>query len=77
MASLGRLALSRLQGPARNFSTTAVARSQGWQQHGVPGSNLPFDINNRYKMTIIFTLFFGTANVFILLVFNISMKIPV
>merc|ERR1712190_704672 len=46
---------------ARRFSTTVARRSQEWQQYGVPGSNLPFDINNRYKLCALFTLFFGSG----------------
>ncbi|XP_067653569.1 cytochrome c oxidase subunit 7C, mitochondrial-like [Haliotis asinina] len=63
MASVGRLALSRLStlGVKRNISTTVVRRSQAWQQEGVPGANLPFSIKNRYKLTLYFVLFFGSA----------------
>ncbi|XP_076439322.1 cytochrome c oxidase subunit 7C, mitochondrial-like [Babylonia areolata] len=53
----GQVARSAL----RKFSTSAVARSQGWQQYGIPGSNLPFDINNRYKLTVFFVLFFSSG----------------
>ncbi|XP_038217792.1 cytochrome c oxidase subunit 7C, mitochondrial-like [Zerene cesonia] len=28
---------------------------------GVPGENLPFDINNRYKLTALFTVFIGSG----------------
>ncbi|XP_056635958.1 cytochrome c oxidase subunit 7C, mitochondrial-like [Diorhabda sublineata] len=28
---------------------------------GVPGANLPFDINNRFKLTAIMIAFFGSA----------------
>ncbi|BFZ26062.1 hypothetical protein BsWGS_29101 [Bradybaena similaris] len=45
----------------RRFSTTAARRSQEWQQEGIPGSNLPFDINNKYKLTVYFVLFFGSG----------------
>ncbi|GFS00347.1 cytochrome c oxidase subunit 7C, mitochondrial [Elysia marginata] len=45
----------------RRFTTSAVRRSQEWQQQGVPGSNLPFDINNKYKLTAMFVLFFGSG----------------
>ncbi|KAL8562152.1 hypothetical protein ACOMHN_041987 [Nucella lapillus] len=43
------------------FSTSAVARSQGWQQYGIPGANLPFDISNRFKLTFFFALFFSSG----------------
>merc|ERR1711963_1323960 len=46
---------------ARKFSTSAVARSQGWQQYGIPGSNLPFDISNKYKLIVFFALFFSSG----------------
>ncbi|XP_074661970.1 cytochrome c oxidase subunit 7C, mitochondrial-like [Tubulanus polymorphus] len=45
----------------RNFSVSAAARSQHWQQHGIPGSNLPFGIGNKFKLTAYFILFFGTG----------------
>ncbi|KAK3756892.1 hypothetical protein RRG08_011465 [Elysia crispata] len=45
----------------RRFTTSAVRRSQEWQQQGVPGSNLPFDINNKYKLTALFVVFFGSG----------------
>ncbi|GFO31873.1 cytochrome c oxidase subunit 7c, mitochondrial [Plakobranchus ocellatus] len=45
----------------RRFTTSAVRRSQEWQQQGVPGSNLPFDIHNKYKLTAMFVLFFGSG----------------
>nr|KAI8729605.1 cytochrome c oxidase subunit 7C; mitochondrial-like isoform X4 [Biomphalaria glabrata] len=38
----------------RQFKTSTVSRSQGWQQEGIPGSNLPFDIRNKTKLTIYF-----------------------
>lgn len=28
---------------------------------GIPGENLPFSINNRYKLTAYFILFFGSG----------------
>ncbi|XP_018568942.1 cytochrome c oxidase subunit 7C, mitochondrial-like [Anoplophora glabripennis] len=28
---------------------------------GVPGGNLPFSINNRFKLTALFVLFFGSG----------------
>merc|ERR1712029_124769 len=46
---------------ASKFSTSAVARSQGWQQYGIPGANLPFDISNKYKLTVFFALFVLSA----------------
>ncbi|KAK3765032.1 hypothetical protein RRG08_023551 [Elysia crispata] len=45
----------------RALSTSQKLMSQEWQQQGVPGSNLPFPINCRYKLTLLFTLFFGSA----------------
>ncbi|KAK7497811.1 hypothetical protein BaRGS_00010945 [Batillaria attramentaria] len=53
--------VSRLSQMARKFSTTALRRvdSQDWKQYGVPGSNIPFDITNRYKLTAYFCVYFG------------------
>ncbi|CAN7977444.1 unnamed protein product [Ixodes persulcatus] len=58
MSRLARLALS-----ARNFTTSAIRRS-GHDHHdegGIPGSNLPFKINNRFGLTVKFALFFGSG----------------
>uniref|UniRef100_A0A131XC24 Cytochrome c oxidase subunit 7C, mitochondrial n=1 Tax=Hyalomma excavatum TaxID=257692 RepID=A0A131XC24_9ACAR len=55
--------VSRLAVVARNFTTSAIRRS-GHDDHdtsGIPGSNLPFKINNKYGLTIKFALFFGSA----------------
>nr|ALS04171.1 mitochondrial cytochrome c oxidase subunit-like protein [Acartia pacifica]ALS04172.1 mitochondrial cytochrome c oxidase subunit-like protein [Acartia pacifica] len=43
---------------ARRFATSAIRRDGGPQ---MPGDNLPFDINNRYKLTVYFILFFGSG----------------
>ncbi|XP_059168231.1 cytochrome c oxidase subunit 7C, mitochondrial-like [Physella acuta] len=45
----------------RRFTTSAARRSQEWQQEGVPGSNLPFNIHNKTKLTLYFILFFGSG----------------
>ncbi|KAH7952176.1 cytochrome c oxidase subunit 7C, mitochondrial-like [Rhipicephalus sanguineus] len=55
--------VSRLAVVARNFTTSAIRRS-GHDDHdtsGIPGSNLPFKINNKYGLTIKFALFFGSG----------------
>ncbi|CAL4082339.1 unnamed protein product [Meganyctiphanes norvegica] len=49
---------SRLSGFSRTLMTSAV-RSGG--DGGVPGANLPFQIKNRYRLTILFTAFFGSG----------------
>ncbi|CAI9736237.1 cytochrome c oxidase subunit 7c, mitochondrial [Octopus vulgaris] len=54
---LSRTALTTL---VRRFSTSPVVRSD-IQQKGIPGANLPFDISNRYKLTAVFVLFFGSG----------------
>ncbi|KAK7469647.1 hypothetical protein BaRGS_00036317, partial [Batillaria attramentaria] len=59
--ALSRLLLTKASPAPRAFSTTPRALSQGWQQYGVVGSNLPFSIKNRYKVTLIFILFFGSG----------------
>ncbi|XP_034256270.1 cytochrome c oxidase subunit 7C, mitochondrial [Thrips palmi] len=48
---------------SRNFSTSVV-RAGGHGQEGLwpkAGSNLPFSIENRYKLTLSFMLFTGSA----------------
>uniref|UniRef100_A0A6M2E0X0 Cytochrome c oxidase subunit 7C, mitochondrial n=1 Tax=Amblyomma tuberculatum TaxID=48802 RepID=A0A6M2E0X0_9ACAR len=55
--------ITRLAASARNFTTSAIRRS-GHDDHdtsGIPGSNLPFKIDNKYGLTIKFALFFGSA----------------
>ncbi|KAF0733562.1 cytochrome c oxidase subunit 7C, mitochondrial-like [Aphis craccivora] len=42
----------------RNFSTTAVRNSHAY---GGPGSNLPFDVNSKYKFTALLAVFFSTG----------------
>ncbi|XP_012274171.1 cytochrome c oxidase subunit 7C, mitochondrial [Orussus abietinus] len=44
----------------RNVMTSAV-RAAHHQSGGIPGSNLPFSITNRYKLTAYFILFFGSG----------------
>jgi cytochrome c oxidase subunit 7c len=46
---------------ARNFVTSAIRRSGGYDHGGIPGGNLPFVISNRYKLTALFILFFGSG----------------
>ncbi|KAF8773037.1 Cytochrome c oxidase subunit 7C like protein [Argiope bruennichi] len=50
-----------LLGATRKFTTSAVARGGHGHHGGVIGSNLPFDISNRYKLTLYFILFFGSG----------------
>ncbi|CAL1532022.1 unnamed protein product [Lymnaea stagnalis] len=57
MAIFGQL----LRSAGRSFSTSAVRKTQNWQQEGIPGSNLPFDINNKIKLTLNFIIFFSTG----------------
>jgi len=45
---------------ARQFSTSA-RRSIHIVQQGIPGANLPFDINNRHKLLAVFILYFGSG----------------
>ncbi|CAG9134211.1 hypothetical protein JYU34_001145 [Plutella xylostella] len=42
----------------RNVMTNFV-RNHG--HGGIPGENLPFDINNRYKLTAMFILYAGSG----------------
>jgi len=44
---------------SRNFTTSAARR--GEDALPAPGDNLPFSINNRYKLTAYFILFFGSG----------------
>ncbi|KAK0087895.1 hypothetical protein PV325_013774 [Microctonus aethiopoides] len=46
----------------RRFTTSVVRKSGNEYDSGArPGSNLPFDITNKYKLTAYFILFFGSA----------------
>ncbi|CAH0697976.1 unnamed protein product [Spodoptera exigua] len=42
----------------RNVITTMV---RNHSNGGIPGENLPFDISNRYKLTVYFIAFFGSG----------------
>ncbi|KAK4885005.1 hypothetical protein RN001_001276 [Aquatica leii] len=42
---------------ARNVARSLVRNHHG----GVPGENLPFEVGNKYKLTLLFTLFFGSG----------------
>ncbi|XP_044004620.1 cytochrome c oxidase subunit 7C, mitochondrial-like [Aphidius gifuensis] len=44
----------------RRFATSALLR-HGAETGGRPGMNLPFDTNNKYKLTAYFILFFGSG----------------
>uniref|UniRef100_A0A2C9LWF2 Cytochrome c oxidase subunit 7C, mitochondrial n=1 Tax=Biomphalaria glabrata TaxID=6526 RepID=A0A2C9LWF2_BIOGL len=54
-------ALRALSSSARKFSCSAVKQSQIIQQEGIPGSNLPFDIHNKKKLTAVFILYFSSG----------------
>ncbi|KAK0175772.1 hypothetical protein PV327_009496 [Microctonus hyperodae] len=46
----------------RRFTTSVIRKSGHGLDNGArPGSNLPFDTHNKYKLTAYFILFFGTA----------------
>lgn len=46
----------------RTFMTSGVRRSGGHHDEGgIPGANLPFSLNNPYKLTLLYILFFGSA----------------
>jgi len=49
-----------LLAPAARQLSTSAARRGG---HGLPapGDNLPFSINNRFKLTAYFIMFFGSG----------------
>ncbi|PNF34381.1 Cytochrome c oxidase subunit 7C, mitochondrial [Cryptotermes secundus] len=51
----------RISQIARNFVTSAARRSGGHDHGGIPGGNIPFDISNRYKLTALFIVFFGSG----------------
>ncbi|XP_026474349.1 cytochrome c oxidase subunit 7C, mitochondrial-like [Ctenocephalides felis] len=51
--------LSRSVGLIRSNLTTIVRNSHA--TYTVPGENLPFQIKNRYKLTAMFVLFFGSG----------------
>ncbi|KAF4526141.1 hypothetical protein B566_EDAN012452 [Ephemera danica] len=55
------MSASRLSQIARNFTTSAIRRSGDHGHGGVPGMNLPFQITNRYRLTALFIVFFGSG----------------
>uniref|UniRef100_A0A6G4ZWA2 Cytochrome c oxidase subunit 7C, mitochondrial n=1 Tax=Rhipicephalus microplus TaxID=6941 RepID=A0A6G4ZWA2_RHIMP len=46
---------------SRKLSTSVIRRSDhdNHDTSGIPGSNLPFKVNNKYGLTIKFALFFS------------------
>ncbi|XP_071438712.1 cytochrome c oxidase subunit 7C, mitochondrial-like [Hetaerina americana] len=52
--SLVRSAMS-----VRNFMTSSIR--QAYYTGGIPGENLPFSINNRFKLLGMFMLYFGSG----------------
>lgn len=44
----------------RKFSTSALRRA-GHSEGGIPGENLPFPVHNRFLLTGLFILFFGSG----------------
>ncbi|XP_076624531.1 cytochrome c oxidase subunit 7C [Colletes latitarsis] len=44
----------------RTFVTSAVRRSSHGDE-GFPGANLPFSIKNKYMITALFTVYFGSG----------------
>ncbi|CAF4833489.1 unnamed protein product [Pieris macdunnoughi] len=53
---LGVVTRSNLLG--RNVMKTFIRNGS---HGGVPGENLPFDIHNRHKLTLLFTVFIGSG----------------
>ncbi|THK32981.1 cytochrome c oxidase subunit 7C, mitochondrial [Diachasma alloeum] len=45
----------------RRFATSALRRSGNPEVGAKPGHNLPFTLGNRYKLTVYFILYFGSA----------------
>jgi len=46
---------------AAALSTSAQRQSAHIIQQGIPGANLPFDINNRHKLLALFIVYFGSG----------------
>ncbi|XP_076058849.1 cytochrome c oxidase subunit 7C, mitochondrial-like [Oratosquilla oratoria] len=49
---------NRLAVVSRSLMTSAVRRGG---DGGIPGGNLPFQIKNRFRLTALFTVFFGSG----------------
>uniref|UniRef100_A0A6M2DKC5 Cytochrome c oxidase subunit 7C, mitochondrial n=1 Tax=Xenopsylla cheopis TaxID=163159 RepID=A0A6M2DKC5_XENCH len=52
--------LSRSVGLIRSSLTNAV-RNSSHANYTVPGENLPFQIQNRFRLTALFVVFFGSG----------------
>ncbi|MPC15669.1 Cytochrome c oxidase subunit 7C, mitochondrial [Portunus trituberculatus] len=50
--------MNRLAVASRGLMTSAIRRGG---DGGVPGANLPFQIKNRFKLTVVFVAFFGSG----------------
>ncbi|KAJ8964647.1 hypothetical protein NQ314_004727 [Rhamnusium bicolor] len=49
-------------GKSNLFVKNAIRSMARYHDHGgVPGANLPFSINNRFKLTALFIVFFGSG----------------
>ncbi|BFY97648.1 hypothetical protein BsWGS_00688 [Bradybaena similaris] len=51
----------RGKAPVRQISTTRRLLSEHWQQEGIPGANLPFSLENKYKLTLLMTVYFASG----------------
>ena len=68
MSLLFKNVISRVAAPVirRNIFTTGAKRSSDpvighIEQEAVPGANLPFSISNRYKLALLFVVYFGSG----------------
>nr|ABD98739.1 putative mitochondrial cytochrome c oxidase polypeptide VIIc [Graphocephala atropunctata] len=50
--------LPRFSPVIRNLSTSLARRSQ---PGGIPGVNLPFSLDNKFKLTALFVVYFGSG----------------
>merc|ERR1712179_343556 len=51
--------LARFSGFSRKLMTSAIRKSD--DPGGIPGANVPFQIKNRFRLTVVFTVFFGSG----------------
>ncbi|KAG7163662.1 Cytochrome c oxidase subunit 7C-like [Homarus americanus] len=49
---------NRFASASRSLMTSAIRRGG---DGGVPGGNLPFQIQNRFRLTVLFVAFFGSG----------------
>ncbi|KAL5020333.1 hypothetical protein ScPMuIL_003225 [Solemya velum] len=52
---------SKLSGVIRRSFSASAGLKSSFQQHGIPGSNVPFSIKNRIRLAIYTSIYFSSG----------------